>query len=60
MTIPDPERPTEPDEPVDPDAKPIPERDTSLPEDYTVPDPDPEATLDEIGGDPEDREEEAG
>ncbi len=52
MSIPDPERPTGPDEPVDPDQKPVPERDRGTPEDYRVPDPDPEAVVDEPDGVP--------
>lgn len=41
----DPEAPAEPDEPVDPARKPVPEDDRSAPEDYHVPEVDPEEPI---------------
>lgn len=43
----EPGRPDAPDEPVDPDLKQLPERDQPAPEEYVVPDADPEAPADE-------------
>ena len=40
-----PEVPEEPDEPVDPGERPVPENDRSAPEDYHVPEVDPEEPI---------------
>ncbi|HWI44282.1 MAG TPA: hypothetical protein VNS81_11745 [Nocardioides sp.] len=40
-----PEAPVEPDEPVDPALKPVPEQDGGTPEDYHVPEVDPEEPI---------------